>query len=85
MGISNMLLQNSPVEYKKELRAHKGPGGRGPELYTFHSDFDEADFVLRSVRRKLRDGISPGEIMLMFRSATQARVIEYTLRTAGIP
>ncbi len=85
LDISNMLLQNSPVEYKKDLRAHKGPGGRGPELYTFHSDFDEADFVLRSVRRKLRDGISPGEIMLMFRSATQARVIEYTLRTAGIP
>ena len=85
LDISNMLLQNSPVEYKKDLRAHKGKAGRGPELYTFHSDFDEADFVLRSVRRKLRDGIPPSEIMLMFRSATQARIIEYTLRTAGIP
>ncbi|MBO4631316.1 MAG: ATP-dependent helicase, partial [Lentisphaeria bacterium] len=37
LDISNMLLQNSPVEYKKDLRAHKGHGGRGPELYTFHS------------------------------------------------
>ena len=85
LDIANMLLKNSPVKYDKDLRAHKGLGGRGPELYTFHSDFDEADFVLRSVRRKLRDGIPPSEIMLMFRSATQARIIEYTLRTAGIP
>ena len=85
LDIANMLLKNSPVAYDKELRAHKGKAGRGPELYTFHSDFDEADFVLRSVRRKLRDGIPPSEIMLMFRSATQARIIEYTLRTAGIP
>lgn len=85
LDIANMLLENSPVKYDKELRAHKGLGGRGPELYTFHSDFDEADFVLRSLRHKLRDGIPPSEIMLMFRSATQARIIEYTLRTAGIP
>ena len=85
LDIANMLLKNSPVAYDKDLRAHKGLGGRGPELYTFHSDFDEADFVLRSVRRKLRDGVPPSEIMLMFRSATQARIIEYTLRTAGIP
>ena len=85
LDIANMLLANSTVKYEKNLHAHLGKGGRGPELYTFHSDFDEADFVLRAVRRRLRDGIPPGEIMLMFRSATQARVIEYTLRTAGIP
>ena len=85
LDIANMLLKNSPVAYDKDLRAHKGLGGRGPKLYTFHSDFDESDFVLRSIRRKLRDGIPPSEIMLMFRSATQARIIEYTLRTAGIP
>ena len=85
LDIANLLLKNSPVEYRKDLRAHRGCAGYGPELYTFHSDFDEADFVLRSIRRKLRDGIPPREIMLMFRSANQARVIEYTLRTAGIP
>ncbi|MBR2441021.1 MAG: ATP-dependent helicase [Lentisphaeria bacterium] len=85
LDISNMLLQNAAVEYKKDLRAHKGFSGRGPELYTFHSDFDEADFVLKSIRSKLRKGVSPSQIMLMFRSATHARIIEHTLRTAGIP
>ena len=85
LDISNMLLQNAGVEYKKDLRAHKGYSGHEPELYTFHSDFDEADFVLRSLRSKLRSGVSPSQIMLMFRSATHARIIEHTLRTAGIP
>ena len=84
LDISNMLLKASPVNYNKNLRAHRGLGGIGPALYTFHSDFDEAYFALKSVRAKLRDGVPPREIMLMFRSATHARVIEYTLRTAGI-
>ena len=85
LDISNMLLQNAAVEYKKDLRAHKGYSGHEPELYTFHSDFDEANFTLKSIRSKLRNGVSPSQIMLMFRSATHARIIEHTLRTAGIP
>lgn len=85
LDVSNMLLQNSKVEYKKDLHAHRGYAGRGPELYTFHSDFDEANFILKSIRSKLRNGISPREIMLMFRSTAHARIVEYTLRTAGIP
>ena len=85
LDIANMLLNNSPVQYNKNLRAHRGRAGYGPELFTFHSDFDEADFVLRSIRSKLRHDVPPGEIMLMFRSASHARVMEHTLRTAGIP
>ena len=85
LDISNMLLQNAAVEYKKDLRAHKGYSGLEPELYTFQSDFDAANFTLKSIRSKLRNGVSPSQIMLMFRSATHARIIEHTLRTAGIP
>ena len=85
LDIANLLLKHSPIDYRKELHAHKGSAGRGPELYTFHSDFDEADFALKSIRAKLRSGVPPREILLMFRSATHARVVEYTLRTAGIP
>ncbi|MBE6399378.1 MAG: ATP-dependent helicase [Lentisphaerae bacterium] len=85
LDISNMLLQNAAVKYEKKLRAHNGYSGHEPELYTFHSDFDEANFVLKSIRSKLRQGVYPNQLMLMFRSATHARVIEYTLRAAGIP
>ena len=84
LDIANMLLQNAKVKYKKDLRAHKGYAGKEPDLYTFHSDFDEADFILKDIRSKLRRGVAPSEIMLMFRSATHARVMEHTLRTAGI-
>ena len=85
LDISNMLLQNATVAYKKDLRANNGYSGREPELYTFHSDFDEANFILKSIRSRLRQGVSPSQIMLMFRSATHARIMEHTLRTANIP
>ena len=84
LDIANMLLKNAPLKYEKDLRAHRGYAGKDPDLYTFHSDFDEADFILKDIRSKLRRGTDPREIMLMFRSANHARVMEHTLRTAGI-
>ena len=85
LDIANLLLQNAKVDYQKDLRAHRGCCGKSPELYTFHSEFDEAEFVLRYIRRKLCYGAKPDQIMLMFRSAAHARIMEHTLRTADIP
>lgn len=84
LDIANLLLNGSGIPYNKDLRSHLGKAERGPELYTFHSDFDEADFIVQSIRSKLRRGIDPKNMMVLFRSAAHARVIEYTLRTAGI-
>ena len=84
LDIANLLLNGSEIPYDKDLRSHLGEAERGPELYTFHSDFDEADFIVQSIRSKLRRGIDPKNMMILFRSAAHARVIEYTLRTAGI-
>ncbi len=84
LDIANLLLNGSKIPYDKDLHSHLGAAERGPELYTFHSDFDEADFIVQSIRSKLRNGVNSKDIMVLFRSAAHARVIEYTLRTAGI-
>lgn len=82
---ANGLLKASGIEYDMPLTMHSGENCSGPKVYTFQSEQDEADFVLRSVRSKLETGVQPGEIMLLFRSADQAQVMERTLRAAGIP
>lgn len=83
--LSNALLAESEFPYETASTVHIAETGRKPELHTFPSEQEEADFVLSSVRGKLKEGVPPGEITMLFRTADHAQVMERTLRTAGIP
>lgn len=83
--LPDALLKASDLEYDATSTTHIAEAGHKPELHTFPSEREEADFVLESVRGKLKEGVPPGEITLLFRTADQAQVMERTLRSARIP
>jgi DNA helicase-2/ATP-dependent DNA helicase PcrA len=84
LDISNILLDDSPLKYKKHLRAHKGVAGYGPTLQSFNDDQEEASYVCKCIKKELKAGTNPEEIMVLFRSLYNARELEMTLRREHI-
>lgn len=85
LDIANMLMDDSPLGYGKNLHSHSGEGKRKPRLYEFYSEEDEASFVVGTIAQKLENGTPPNEIMVLLRSTMNGRMLEHNLRTYGIP
>jgi DNA helicase-2/ATP-dependent DNA helicase PcrA len=49
------------------------------------ANLDEARFVVEEIRELVRDGISPTQIALLYRSNAQSRVLENELFTKNVP
>jgi DNA helicase-2/ATP-dependent DNA helicase PcrA len=84
LDLSNLLLDASPLEYKKDLHAHKGPAGFGPTMKTCYDEQEEAKYICNAIKQELKAGTSPDEIMVLFRSLYNARELEITLRREHI-
>ena len=85
LDLANALLAQSPLNYDKVLRAHSGEEGLTPKLMSFNSEDAEAQRIVRMISHKLDQGVPPKEIMVLLRSANHARMLEYQLRSYGIP
>ncbi|MBR4674969.1 MAG: ATP-dependent helicase [Victivallales bacterium] len=85
LDLANALLAQSPLNYDKVLRAHSGEIGMPPKLMTFNNEDAEAQRIVRMIAHKLDQGVPPKEIMVLLRSANHARMVEYQLRSYGIP
>ena len=85
LDVANALLDDSPLDYGKELRAASGEVGITPQLLDFYNDDDEAFTTVKSIADKLASGVPPREIRVLLRSSAHGRKIEFALRSYGIP
>src|SRR5206468_1689621 len=59
--------------------------GQPVRVFSAESDFEVSAVVVDVVRSLIDEGVSPGEIAVLYRSNAQSRVVEHALFNAGIP
>lgn len=84
LDLSNWLLEQSPLDYKKRLTAHRGSGVT-PMLYTFANEFEEARWVVQDLKNRHNTGAAWHQHMILLRSAYAGRQVESALIDADIP
>jgi DNA helicase-2/ATP-dependent DNA helicase PcrA len=84
LDLSNWLLEKSPLQYDKKLRAARGEGHK-PVVVEVDSDFEEADWITGDLMSRHDDGADWREHMILTRSAWSARCVEASLIENQIP
>jgi DNA helicase II / ATP-dependent DNA helicase PcrA len=81
---ANALIANNPGRLGKELWT-EGCEGEPISLYAAFNEHDEARYVVESIEKAIRDGMSRSEIAILYRSNAQSRVLEEALLRERIP
>ncbi|HAR05403.1 MAG TPA: DNA helicase II, partial [Pseudomonas sp.] len=81
---ANALIANNQGRLGKELWT-SGCEGEPISLYAAFNEHDEARYVVESVEKAIRDGMSRSEIAILYRSNAQSRVLEEALLREKIP
>ncbi len=84
LDLANWLLTQSPIEYDKQLQAHRGRGLK-PLLLDFESKFDEAAWIASDLQSRHEAGAPWSEHMVLVRSAWSAKTLEGALIERQIP
>ena len=84
LDCSSALLAASDLDYGSGLRAHRG-GGEPPMYAHFENVYSESIWTADHIRDLLAGGTSPGEILVLFRAAYQARHLEAQLLRRRVP
>nr|WP_221276980.1 UvrD-helicase domain-containing protein [Deinobacterium chartae] len=81
---ANKLIVNNSERLEKVLRPVKEEGGP-VRFYRAPDHRAEADFVAMHVTRGRAEGVALKDIAVLYRTNAQSRVVEESLRRAGIP
>jgi DNA helicase II / ATP-dependent DNA helicase PcrA len=84
LGVANALIRHNQGRLEKELRPALGPGAP-VQRFSANDHRAEADFVARTVERFRGEGRAYQECAVLYRTNAQSRVLEESLRRAGIP
>jgi DNA helicase-2/ATP-dependent DNA helicase PcrA len=84
LDLSNWLLKESPLTYKKNLKAKRGSGEK-PVLIDFETEFDEAKWIADDLIKRHETGASWSDHMILTRTAWNSRTIEAILVEKNIP
>ncbi len=84
LDVSNWLLERSPLEYDKELRAARGAGQK-PILREFEDQWSQADYVAETIVTSFCTEQRWANNMVLVRSGYSARAVESEFLSRKIP
>ena len=84
LAAANAIIKHNRERLGKNLWTDAGDG-EPIRAYEGYNDLEEARFVIEEIRELIRDGMSPTQIALLYRSNAQSRVLEHELFTKGVP
>ncbi len=84
LAAANALIKNNRERLGKNLWTDAGEG-EPIRAFEGYSDLDEARFVIDEIRELVREGISPTQCAILYRSNAQSRVLEHELFAKGVP
>ena len=84
LDAANALIKHNQQRLGKNLWTSDDQG-QPVRAFSAQSDVEEAAFVVDVVRSLIDEGVSPGEIAVLYRSNAQSRVVEHALFNAGMP
>jgi DNA helicase-2/ATP-dependent DNA helicase PcrA len=84
LAAANALIKNNRERLGKNLWTDAGDG-EPIRAYEAYSDIDEARFIVDEIRELVRDGVSPTQMAILYRSNAQSRVLEHELFAKSVP
>jgi DNA helicase-2/ATP-dependent DNA helicase PcrA len=84
LAAANALIKNNRERLGKNLWTDAG-AGEPIRAFEGYSDLDEARFIVDEIRELVRDGVSPTQMAILYRSNAQSRVLEHELFARGVP
>jgi len=85
LNLSNWLLNQSPLDYKNQLVAHRGHAGIIPELIDFDSKFEESSWIADKIMERSESDTRLRDMMVLVRTAFDAKPIEAEFIQREIP
>ncbi len=84
LDAANAIISHNKHRLGKNLWTSAGKG-EPVRVYEAYNDTDEAQFIVDEVNMLQNEGISLGDMALLYRSNAQSRILEHTLFSANIP
>jgi DNA helicase-2/ATP-dependent DNA helicase PcrA len=84
LAAANALIKNNRERLGKNLWTDAG-AGEPIRAYEGYSDIDEARFIVEEIRDLVREGASPTQIAILYRSNAQSRILEHELFAKAVP
>ncbi|MGZ5174296.1 MAG: DNA helicase II [Burkholderiales bacterium] len=84
LDAANALISHNRKRLGKNLWTAESKG-EALRVYEAGTDLDEASYIVQEVKGLRGDGVSLGEIALLYRSNAQSRVLEHALFNASLP
>jgi DNA helicase-2/ATP-dependent DNA helicase PcrA len=84
LAAANALIKNNRSRLGKNLWTDAGDG-EPIRAFEGNSDIDEARFVVEEIRELVREGVSPTQIAILYRSNAQSRILEHELFAKAVP
>ena len=84
LAASNALIANNSNRMGKSLWTDSG-NGELIDIYEARTETDEADYVIRRIKKFIKDGSSASDCAILYRSNAQSRVFEDALIKYNIP
>ncbi len=84
LELANTIITANQGRLEKNLKPVKG-AGESVKLYRATDHRAEADFVARQVEQLQAKDLTPNSFAVLYRTNSQSRVLEESLRRAGIP
>ena len=84
LAAANALIKNNRSRLGKNLWTDAGDG-EPIRAFEGYSDIDEARFIVEEIRELVREGVSPTQIAILYRSNAQSRILEHELFAKAVP
>ena len=84
LDAANAVIRHNAGRKDKTLWTDNGEGEK-LVLKEFDNGYDEADFVIRDIRKAIKDGSVYNDHAILYRTNAQSRLFEERLVAAGIP
>jgi DNA helicase-2/ATP-dependent DNA helicase PcrA len=85
LDVAQAVIRNNPGRTEKSLFTERGTGPK-VSVYEAYDQDDEARFVVDTIAENVaREGSSPGDFAVMYRTNVQSRALEEAFIRAGLP
>ena len=84
LAAANAVIENNDERLGKNLRTD-ADSGDPIRFFSAFTDGEEAAFVVSEIKALQREGCSPRQMAVLYRSNAQSRILEQALFQAGVP
>lgn len=84
IAVSNDIIEKNLNRRKKTLYTNNDDGEK-MTLFVAYDEADEADYIARTAKELVADGVDPEEIAVLYRANFQSRALEEGFITYGVP